>query len=417
MRFARPLVRGTLVRRYKRFLADVMLDDGRAVTAHCANPGAMLGLCDPGARRSGSSRTTTRGAACATPGGWSSSAAGTWSGSTPACRTGSSPRRWPRARVPALAGYADGAARGALRHAEPDRLPADRAGAARRLRRGEERPPARATAGLAEFPDSVTARGTRHLAELAAMAAAGRRAVMLYLVQRTDCARFRLAADLDPAYAAAFAAARAAGVEAIAHALPDRPRGGPARGGAAGRGVRIQALHACNSTYLIDIVRSERNNTPERRRDQRPPNGGNQGGRERACLDPDAAHKGGAGEEPRRSTMSIPQSGGGPIERFEQLAEYLAAGCKPEADWRIGTEHEKFGYLLADAPPLPYDGRLLGPRHARRPARPLRLGAGRGGGQAHRAAPRAAPTSASSPAASSSSPARRSGPSTRPATR
>ena len=49
MRFARPLARGTLVRRYKQFLADVMLDDGRAVTAHCANPGAMLGLCDPGA--------------------------------------------------------------------------------------------------------------------------------------------------------------------------------------------------------------------------------------------------------------------------------------------------------------------------------------------------------------------------------
>ena len=54
--------------------------------------------------------------------------------------------------------------------------------------------------------------------------------------------------------------------------------------------------------------------------------------------------------------MSIPQSGGGPIERHEQLAEYLAAGCKPEADWRIGTEHEKFGYLKDTHEPLPYEG-------------------------------------------------------------
>jgi len=54
--------------------------------------------------------------------------------------------------------------------------------------------------------------------------------------------------------------------------------------------------------------------------------------------------------------MSIPQSGGGPIERLEQLAEYLAAGCKPETDWRIGTEHEKFGYLLSNHAPLPYEG-------------------------------------------------------------
>lgn len=54
--------------------------------------------------------------------------------------------------------------------------------------------------------------------------------------------------------------------------------------------------------------------------------------------------------------MSIPQSGGGPIERQEQLAEYLASGCKPEQDWRIGTEHEKFGYDLANRLPLPYEG-------------------------------------------------------------
>lgn len=54
--------------------------------------------------------------------------------------------------------------------------------------------------------------------------------------------------------------------------------------------------------------------------------------------------------------MSIPQQGGGPIERREQLAEYLAAGCKPREAWRIGTEHEKFGYRLADHKPLTYEG-------------------------------------------------------------
>ncbi|WP_010141018.1 glutamate--cysteine ligase [Oceanicola sp. S124] len=54
--------------------------------------------------------------------------------------------------------------------------------------------------------------------------------------------------------------------------------------------------------------------------------------------------------------MSIPQSGGGPIERHEQLAEYLAEGCKPREDWRIGTEHEKFGYCKDSLKPLPYEG-------------------------------------------------------------
>ena len=54
--------------------------------------------------------------------------------------------------------------------------------------------------------------------------------------------------------------------------------------------------------------------------------------------------------------MSIPQSGGGPIESQAQLAEYLEAGCKAKDDWRIGTEHEKFGYLTDTHEPLPYDG-------------------------------------------------------------
>ncbi|GHF37512.1 glutamate--cysteine ligase [Seohaeicola zhoushanensis] len=55
--------------------------------------------------------------------------------------------------------------------------------------------------------------------------------------------------------------------------------------------------------------------------------------------------------------MSIPQSGGGPIERHEQLAEYLASGCKPKDQWRIGTEHEKFGYCKDTLLPIPYEGK------------------------------------------------------------
>jgi sugar fermentation stimulation protein A len=77
--------------------------------------------------------------------------------------------------------------------------------------------------GLAEFPDSVTARGAKHLDEMAAMVAQGHRAVMLYCIQRTDCHRMALAADLDPGYAAAFARARAAGVEALAWACAISP--------------------------------------------------------------------------------------------------------------------------------------------------------------------------------------------------
>lgn len=216
MRFARPLVRGTLIRRYKRFLADVMLDDGRAVTAHCANPGAMLGLRDPGLtvwlEPNDDPRRSLRHA-------WRlvELADGAMVGIDAGLANRVVAEALAGGRVPALAGYAT--VRPEVRCGPRSRIDFLLTGPGLyeawvevknvHLRR---RP------GLAEFPDSVTARGARHLAELAALARAGSRAVMLYLVQRTDCDRFGLAADLDPAYAAAFAAARAAGVEALAHA-------------------------------------------------------------------------------------------------------------------------------------------------------------------------------------------------------
>lgn len=222
MEFAKPLVRGRLIRRYARFIADVMLDDGRAVTAHCPNPGSMMGLNAPGlpvwlepAPPGG--KLAWRWRLVELPGGH-------WAGidtTTPNRVVGEALRA--RA-IPPLAAY--GEVRAEVRYGADSRVDF--------LLTGPGLPPAwvevknvhlRRTGTLAEFPDCATARGLKHLRELSAMAAQGARAVMLYLVQRDDCDRLAMAADLDPAYAAASEAARAAGVEALAFGTRIDPRG------------------------------------------------------------------------------------------------------------------------------------------------------------------------------------------------
>ena len=215
MRFGTPLVPARLIRRYKRFLADAELATGEVVTAHCPNPGSMMGLAAPGTRiwlepNDDPKRKLRYGWRLVELG------AGHWSGIDTAVPNRIVKEALAARAIPALADYD---------HVRPEVLYGE-ASRVDFLLTGDGLPDAwvevknvhlRRQGDLAEFPDSVTARGARHLAELARMAAEGHRAVMLYVVQRTDCARLAMAADLDPAYAAAFDAARAAGVEMLCH--------------------------------------------------------------------------------------------------------------------------------------------------------------------------------------------------------
>jgi sugar fermentation stimulation protein A len=218
MRFPAPLVPATLVRRYKRFLADVVLASGEAVTVHCANPGAMTGLNRAGARVWLSKSENP-----------SRKLAHSWELIEVDLGAGAELVGINTAHPNALA--AEAIAAGAI--AELTGYPALR----REVRYGKNsrvdflladpsRPPCYVeiknvhlmrAPGLAEFPDAVTKRGAKHLAELAAVAAGGARAVMLFLIQIASARRFALARDIDPAYGQAFDAARRAGVEALAY--------------------------------------------------------------------------------------------------------------------------------------------------------------------------------------------------------
>jgi sugar fermentation stimulation protein A len=215
MRFQTPLVPATLIRRYKRFLADIRLEDGREVTAHCANPGSMMGLATAGMRIWVEPNDDPRKKLGY---GWRlvDHENGHFTGVDTSLPNKAMKAALMAREIPELARY-------------ETVLPEQKYGTGSRidfLLKGAGLKDAYVEVksvtlsrqpGLAEFPDSVTARGTKHLHELVEMTHQGHRAVMLYLIQRTDCDAMTLAADIDPSYAAAFAQARAAGVEAIAY--------------------------------------------------------------------------------------------------------------------------------------------------------------------------------------------------------
>jgi sugar fermentation stimulation protein A len=217
MRFASPLVRGRLLQRYKRFLADVELDDGSRITATCPNTGAMLGLCDPGlAIWLSKSDSPTRKYAHT----WELVEFGRGKSRSFVGINTSHPNAIVSEAVasgviPPLSGYAS--QRREVKYGQSSRIDLLLEDPAKGLAYVEiKNVHLLREKGLAEFPDCRTERGVKHLAELTSMVRAGHRAVMVYLIQRGDAHRFRAAADIDPNYATALANARAAGVEAYA---------------------------------------------------------------------------------------------------------------------------------------------------------------------------------------------------------
>lgn len=215
MKFQTPLIEGRLVKRYKRFFADVELAGGERVTAHCANTGAMTGIKQEGLRvwlsRSDNPKRKLKYS-------WELvEADDTLVGALPARANAIAEEAILDGRIAELTGYAG--LRREVKYGENSRIDL--------LLEDEKRPPCwvevknvhwKRGSGLAEFPDGVTSRGAKHLGELSEKARAGERAVQLFIVQREDCQTLRPAADIDPVYAQALRDAARAGVEVLAYA-------------------------------------------------------------------------------------------------------------------------------------------------------------------------------------------------------
>jgi len=224
MTFDTPLVAGRLIQRYKRFLADVVLDSGETITAHCPNTGSMLGCADPGSRVwLTHAPSPTRKYAY----GWElvELADDTRVGINTHRSNALVREAIENGRIAALSGY-DTIRPEAKYGVEASRIDL--------LLSAADRPDcyvevknvtAAVTAGIAIFPDAVSDRGTKHLREMMAMVADGHRAMLVFCVQRGDVAQVRPADAIDPAYGRTLRDALANGVEAMAWRATVSPEG------------------------------------------------------------------------------------------------------------------------------------------------------------------------------------------------
>lgn len=218
MKFSSPLRRGRLLQRYKRFLADIELESGERITASCPNTGSMLGLSAPGTMVwvSENDSPTRKYRHC-----WELSESNLGGDIELVGINTGHPNKLVGEAIAAgsiaeLAGYPT--LRNEVKYGEASRIDILLDGDARGRCYVEIKNVHMMRAkGAAEFPDSVTARGAKHLRELAAMVEAGHRAVMMFLIQRADAETFALARDVDPNYGFAFDIARDAGVEMLAY--------------------------------------------------------------------------------------------------------------------------------------------------------------------------------------------------------
>ncbi len=213
MYFPSPLVSGTLIRRYKRFLADVILDDGTQITSSVPNTGSMMGLTEPGSKVWLSySPDPKRKYAHALQ---IVEADNTMVGVNTGLPNKIAEEAILNGLIPQLSGYSS--FKREQKYGANSRIDL--------LLQDEDRPDCYVEVknvhlmrapSLAEFPDTATARGVKHLVELGQIAQSGKRAIMLFVIQRNDCDRFRVCGDLDPLYGKHFNQALAEGVEAFA---------------------------------------------------------------------------------------------------------------------------------------------------------------------------------------------------------